>query len=142
MHVAFLVSGLDGDFNPRRVERYLTLVWESGAAPVILLNKADVCPDVEARVAETDGVALGVPILALSATEGEGLGADVLATAAVRADDSRARHTTTRRKLQRELAYLDRRRNDKARRAEQARWKQIAKSHRARMKQRRKEGLW
>src|SRR4029450_744269 len=37
----FLVSGLDGDFNPRRIERYLVVAWESGATPVIVLNKAD-----------------------------------------------------------------------------------------------------
>ncbi|MCH8808017.1 MAG: GTPase RsgA, partial [Planctomycetes bacterium] len=37
----FLVSGLDGDFNPRRIERYLTVAWNSGAAPVVVLNKAD-----------------------------------------------------------------------------------------------------
>ncbi|PYU11782.1 MAG: ribosome small subunit-dependent GTPase, partial [Acidobacteria bacterium] len=39
----FLVIALDRDFNLRRIERYLTLVWESGARPVILLNKADLC---------------------------------------------------------------------------------------------------
>lgn len=71
--VVFLVSGLDGDFNPRRIERYLTLVWESGAEPVVLLNKADVCDGVEARVAETESVAFGVAIHAMSAAEGLGL---------------------------------------------------------------------
>ena len=45
--VVFLVSGLDGDFNLRRIERYLTLAWDSGAQPVILLNKADLRADVE-----------------------------------------------------------------------------------------------
>jgi len=43
--VVFLVSGLDGDFNPRRIERYLVTAWESGATPVILLNKADLVED-------------------------------------------------------------------------------------------------
>ena len=60
---AFLVSGLDGDFNLRRVERYLTLVWDSGATPVIVLNKTDVCPDVEAHVGKVESVAFGVPVL-------------------------------------------------------------------------------
>src|SRR5439155_5123859 len=43
----FLVSGLDSDFNLRRIERYLTLVWESGANPVIVLNKADLCVNID-----------------------------------------------------------------------------------------------
>ena len=45
----FIVSGLDGgrNFNLRRIERYLTLAWGSGAVPVIVLNKVDLCPDVE-----------------------------------------------------------------------------------------------
>ena len=72
----FLVSGLDANFNVRRIERYVTLAWESGAGPVILLNKADVCEDVEARVSEVESAAFGVPVHAISATENEGL--DVL----------------------------------------------------------------
>ena len=59
----FLVMGLDGDFNPRRIERALVLAWESGADPVVLLNKADLCADVEARRAEIEAVAPGVPVL-------------------------------------------------------------------------------
>ena len=42
----FLVSGLDGDFNPRRIERYLVVAWDSGATPVIVLNKADLVDDI------------------------------------------------------------------------------------------------
>ena len=71
--VVFLVNGLDHDLNLRRLERYLTVVWESGAAPVVLLNKADLCPDVEERIGEVQTVALGVPVLAISATSGDGL---------------------------------------------------------------------
>jgi ribosome biogenesis GTPase len=128
--VVFLVSGLDGDFNARRIERYLTLAWESGAAPVVVLNKADLCPDLESRVAETEALAVGTPVLAVSAAEGRGLdalraqvgpgttaaflgssgvgksslinalcGESRQRTAAVRADDSRGRHTTTQREL-------------------------------------------
>lgn len=69
----FLVVGLDGDFNLRRVERYLTMVWESGAQPVVLLNKADRNGDPAARVAEVEGVAPGVPVHPLSALTGDGL---------------------------------------------------------------------
>ena len=53
----FLVMGLDGDFNPRRLERALVLAWESGASPVVLLNKADLADDLAARRAEIERVA-------------------------------------------------------------------------------------
>lgn len=72
---AFLVSGLDGDFNLRRIERYLILAWESGANPVILLNKADLCQEIEARLAAVEVVALGVPVIVLSAAQQQGLDA-------------------------------------------------------------------
>lgn len=68
-----LVSGLDGDFNLRRIERYVTLAWESGATPVVVLNKADLCEDVEARVHEVAAVACGVEIVPLSAVRGDGI---------------------------------------------------------------------
>lgn len=71
--VVFLVTGLDGDFNLRRMERYLTLAAESGARPVIVLNKADVCGDVPRRVCETEKVAAGAAITVTSATEAGGL---------------------------------------------------------------------
>jgi ribosome biogenesis GTPase len=69
----FLVMGLDRDFNPRRLERALVLAWESGAAPVVLLNKADLCEDVEARQKQTEDVAPGVPVRVVAAKEGRGL---------------------------------------------------------------------
>lgn len=72
---AFVVMGLDGDFNVRRLERYLAQCWESGAKSVIVLNKADNCADVAARIAEVEGVAAGVPIVALSALTGNGVDA-------------------------------------------------------------------
>jgi len=68
-----LVSGLDNDFNLRRIERYLILAWESGATPVIVLNKADLRPDVEQCLAEVEAIAIGVPIVTLSATHQQGL---------------------------------------------------------------------
>jgi ribosome biogenesis GTPase len=62
----FLVAGLDHDFNPRRLERYLLVAQESGAAPVIVLNKADLADDARARVAETQALAPAVPVHAVS----------------------------------------------------------------------------
>jgi len=70
---AFLVMGLDGDYNPRRIERALVLAWESRASPVVLLNKADVCDDTPQRLAEVEAAAPGVPIHVLSARLGQGL---------------------------------------------------------------------
>lgn len=71
----FLVSGLDRDFNRRRIERYLILVWDSGAHPVIILNKADLCDDIEERREEVEAIALGVPVIILSAAKNQGLNA-------------------------------------------------------------------
>ncbi|MGI8928460.1 MAG: ribosome small subunit-dependent GTPase A [Candidatus Limnocylindrales bacterium] len=68
-----LVMGLDHDFNLRRIERYVTLAWSSGADPVIVLNKADLCDDVPGRMADVASVAPGVPIRVLSALSGTGL---------------------------------------------------------------------
>jgi ribosome biogenesis GTPase len=62
----FLVAGLDGDFNPRRLERYLVVAWDSGASPVIVLNKADLVDDARARVEEVESLNDGVPIHAVS----------------------------------------------------------------------------
>jgi ribosome biogenesis GTPase len=69
----FLVNGLDGDFNLRRIERYLTLSWESGVNPVLILNKADVCPDLEERLSQVESVAFGLPIHTVSAKQKQGL---------------------------------------------------------------------
>jgi ribosome biogenesis GTPase len=116
--------------NPRRIERYLTAAWESGAAPVVVLNKADVAEDPDACAAEIESVSPGVPVVAVSAREeanlealrpwlvagrtvallgSSGVGKSTLVnallgekrqdTGAVRADDSRGRHTTTHREL-------------------------------------------
>lgn len=70
---AFIVSGLDHDFNLRRIERYLTLAWESGANPIIVLNKTDICSDIEQRMQEVKSVASEVPIYPISARKSEGL---------------------------------------------------------------------
>ena len=68
-----LVSGLDADFNPRRIERYLAIAWESGANPIIILNKADICAEVSAPIALTESLAPGIPVLAVSAKDGIGI---------------------------------------------------------------------
>ena len=71
--VVLLVAGLDGDFNLRRLERYLATAWESGAQPAIVLSKADLSEDVEAAVAEAESVAVGVPVHPVSCVTGEGV---------------------------------------------------------------------
>ncbi|MEX2548329.1 MAG: ribosome small subunit-dependent GTPase A [Chloroflexota bacterium] len=71
--VVLLVTGLDHDFNLRRIERHVALAWSSGAEPVIVLNKADVCDDVGGRVADATAIAPGVAIRVLSAIDGTGL---------------------------------------------------------------------
>jgi ribosome biogenesis GTPase / thiamine phosphate phosphatase len=73
--VVFIVCGLDLNFNLRRIERYLTLAWESGAQPVVLLTKADLCDDVPARVLAVESIAIGVPVHAVSVRTGEGVDA-------------------------------------------------------------------
>src|SRR3954469_17597520 len=62
----FLVAGLDGDFNPRRIERYLFVAAESGAAPVIVLNKADVVDDPESMAAGVRASAGAIPVHTVS----------------------------------------------------------------------------
>jgi ribosome biogenesis GTPase len=67
----FLVMGLDGDYNPRRLERYLLTSYESGARPVVLLTKADLADDVAGRVAEIESLAPGVSVHATIAVRRE-----------------------------------------------------------------------
>ena len=127
--VVFVAMGLDGDFNLRRLERYLAVAWGSGARPVVLLTKADACPDVEGMRIAASATAPGVEVLAVSAVSGQGLGvvaarvglgttAAVLGSSGVGKstlinallgrsvlataavrDDDRGRHTTTSRQL-------------------------------------------
>ncbi|RXJ04339.1 ribosome small subunit-dependent GTPase A [Anaerobacillus alkaliphilus] len=73
VNTVFLVNALNNDFNLRRIERYLLMAWESGATPVIILSKADLCEDVEEKLAEVESVAFGVPTFIVSAHNGEGL---------------------------------------------------------------------
>jgi len=70
--VAFVVSSLGPDLEPRRIERYLVTIWESGASPEIVLTKADRLDDPWPLVAEVEAVALGVPVHVVSAVTGQG----------------------------------------------------------------------
>jgi len=126
-----VVVGLDDDFNPRRIERYLVVVQASGASPVLVLSKADKCPDVQGALDALQTVNLeGIPVHPVNAKDaaslqvlnpylgpgksavlvgssGAGkstltntlLGVEKMKTNAVRASDSRGRHTTTGRVL-------------------------------------------
>jgi ribosome biogenesis GTPase len=73
---AVLVAcAMDQDWNPSRLARYLAVAWESGARPVVVLTKADLAPDLEARVAEAESVAVGAAVVPVSARAGLGLDA-------------------------------------------------------------------
>jgi len=69
----FIVSGLDDNFNPARIERYLLLAWNSGATPVILLSKADLCDDLDERMEAIESIAMGTRIQTVSAVTGDGM---------------------------------------------------------------------
>lgn len=69
----FLVNALNQDFNIRRMERYLVMAWESGANPVIILSKADLCDDVEDKVAQVESIGMGVPVHVISSLQNEGV---------------------------------------------------------------------
>jgi len=127
--VVFVVTSLNEDLNLRRLERYLTLAWESGASPVIVLTKADLVADSAPLVAAVEGIAYGVPVVPTSTVTGLGLddvtaylptgvtgallgssgvGKSTLVNALVGEerlitqeirDDGKGRHTTTRREL-------------------------------------------
>jgi ribosome biogenesis GTPase len=71
--VAFLVGAFGDELNVRRIERYLVSAWESGAQPVIVLNKSDLAEDPAADVAAIEAVAFGVPVHVVSCLDGAGL---------------------------------------------------------------------
>ena len=67
--IVFLVAGLDGDFNPRRIERYLLVASDSGATPVVVLNKADLVDDPARQVEEVQALAPGTDVYAVSCND-------------------------------------------------------------------------
>jgi ribosome biogenesis GTPase / thiamine phosphate phosphatase len=71
----FLVAGLDQEFNPRRVERYVAAMLGSGATPVVVLNKTDICPDPAAAVGQLGPIQAMVTVLQVSAAADTGLDA-------------------------------------------------------------------
>ncbi len=73
--VAFIVTSLNADLNPRRIQRYLAAAWQSGARPVVVLTKSDLSPDPEALAAEITALEVDCPVLLVSAREGLGLDA-------------------------------------------------------------------
>jgi ribosome biogenesis GTPase len=70
---AFLLAGLDDDFSLRRLERYVTTAWDSGAVPVVVLTKADLCDDVGDARLQVETVAIGVPVVPVSNVTGVGV---------------------------------------------------------------------
>jgi ribosome biogenesis GTPase len=128
--IAFIVQGLDGDFNIGRIERYVTMAKEGGCEPIILLNKCDILSDNSEKLKEIQQLFLGVKIFLVSAVSKYGiddvaalvavgrsvvfvgssgvgkstlinalLGTDRQKTDDIRTDDSKGRHTTTKREL-------------------------------------------
>jgi ribosome biogenesis GTPase len=73
VHTAFLLTGLDDDFSLRRLERYITTAWDSGAEPVVVLTKADLCDNVAEAVLQVETVAIGVPVYPISNVTGTGV---------------------------------------------------------------------
>lgn len=71
--LAFVVAAAT-DVNSRRIERYLTIAWQGGAMPVVLLTKSDITTSTEAMREELEGVSLGVPVIVTSAVTGQGIG--------------------------------------------------------------------
>ena len=124
----FICMSLNNDFNIRRIERYLAVAFDSGATPVVVLTKADLCDDIESKLLEISTVAAGVDILVVSSLKGDYkevlkyvengktiafigssgvgkstlinklIGSDIIATGGLRNDD-KGRHTTTHRQL-------------------------------------------
>lgn len=126
--IVFICMSLNNNFNIRRLERYLSVAYDSGAAPVVVLTKSDLCSDVESKILEAQNVAPGVDVLAISSLDedyeavmnfilpgktvafigssGVGkstlinklTGTDSIATSEIGNDD-KGRHTTTHREL-------------------------------------------
>jgi len=124
----FLCMSLNNNYNLRRLERYIAISYDSGATPVVVLTKADLCEDVEEKINEVKGTAIGIDVVAVSSanddysqvleyikpgktiaflgSSGVGkstlinklIGTEAIATGEIGADD-KGRHTTTHREL-------------------------------------------
>ena len=70
---SFIVTAFDRDFNLRRIERYLSLIWECGINPFIILNKADLCTDIEMYIKEIKSISFDIPVLCMSALKKSGI---------------------------------------------------------------------
>ena len=70
--IVFLCMALNNDFNLRRMERYISIAWDSGAMPVVFLTKSDLCDDLEQKLAEVSTIAFGVDVLVTTSTEENG----------------------------------------------------------------------
>ncbi|MEA2477025.1 MAG: ribosome biosis GTPase / thiamine phosphate phosphatase [Actinomycetota bacterium] len=71
--LVMVAAGLDDRPNLRRIERYLTVAWDSGALPVVVLTKADLCDDVDDAIHEVEAIAPGAEVMAVSNTTGTGI---------------------------------------------------------------------
>lgn len=71
--IVFVVTSLNADLNPRRMERFLAAAWQSGARPVVVLTKADLADQPGGRAAEVAALAAGCPVVIVSARDGQGL---------------------------------------------------------------------
>lgn len=69
----FITMSLNNDFNLRRLERYINIAWDSGAKPIIVLTKVDLCEDLNEKLQEVESVSIGIDIIAVSAVSGEGV---------------------------------------------------------------------
>lgn len=69
----FICTGLDHDYNLRRIERYLAFAYSGGVAPVVVLTKADLCTNLDERQTEVEAVAAGAPVVFLSTVAPRGL---------------------------------------------------------------------
>lgn len=95
----FICMSLNNDFNIRRIERYLGVVWDSGAKPVIVLTKSDLCDNISNKLLEVETIAfIGSSGVGKSTLINRLIGTDVMETKEIRNDD-KGRHTTTRREL-------------------------------------------
>ncbi|MEG2786840.1 MAG: ribosome small subunit-dependent GTPase A [Romboutsia sp.] len=69
----FITMALNNDFNLRRLERYINIAWDSGAIPIIILTKADLCDDIKEKLNSIEDVSIGIDIIVTSALIGEGI---------------------------------------------------------------------